>query len=116
MECDFSEPLNVLKIITEIIGSENNIIINSNIYNHFFQCRYDDGIDLDDIGFDVKDDIYIIDGSNDKPINVCNVYDTFKKIQNQFKILKKKNLEATFVYEGIEYNKKKKYYEIYWGT
>lgn len=102
------EAINMLKFCDKIVGKKNKITINSNIYRH--NIFDDDGV------LDLAKDIYIIDSGNNT-ISINDIIKVFNKMEKQFIHMKGKNLDGrSYFFEGIEYNKSTKMYEIFWGS
>lgn len=107
MACDLEEIVGILEFIDKIRGSTEKIIINSNIYSHD-----DNNGDESHHPKNKKYDIYILDGTK-KPITFKSILRTFQKMQKQFK-----NTYGgrSYAFEGIGYNKREGYYELYWAS
>ena len=107
MACDLSEVVQIIEFMNDIIGTSKKVTINSNIYEHD-----DNNGDETHKPRNSKYDIHIIDGTK-KPIECADILKVFKKMQKQFK----NTYEGrSYAFEGIEYNKKEQYYELFWAS
>ena len=108
--------VHTLVFLKNIIGSNKNVIIDSGIFKH--QLENERG------ALDISKDIIKICGSEEKEINVDDVIEVFKKMQNQldevddtlFEKLFAKKCYMRYIFDGIGYNRRTKRYQIVWKT
>jgi hypothetical protein len=105
---DLQQSVDVLDLAIKLVGLKKNIIIDSGIYGHL----------LDDFdGIDADEDIFIIKGSEEKPINLEDIKKVFKKMQMQFNTMEEKGIDGrTYCYSGIRYNFLDKRYNVSWDS
>lgn len=101
---DLEQSIDILKLASDIVGLTYNIKINSGIYEH---CYYEDECE-----YDITKDIHEIKASIDDPITIDKILNTFKEIQNQFKVVEDSG--RSYFYEGM--TKNNNMWEINWGS
>jgi len=100
---EIRQAIDVLEFAAKIVGLKKNVTIDTGVFRH--NKFYNNGL------IDETEDIIIILGSEDEPIELSDVLKVFKKMKKQFEEIENKHLNGrTFWYSGLKYDTKQKRY------